>query len=145
MVGNLKAEVVLEWGDGERLFALKGAQIEELQVVCGKIGFGAIYQRVMLSQWFWGDLYHTVRLGLIGGGLGSVEAKRLTDFYLGNEAGENRVPLGAGPNNPLSVAQAILNATMVGMEDLPSGEAQPGKPRRKSTSPRTARRSSKQA
>lgn len=130
MAGNLKAEIALEWGDGEYLFALKGAQIEELQEKCGKVGLGAIYQRVALGVWFWGDLYHTVRLGLIGGGMGAVEAKRLVDCYMGNDAGENRAPLVNGPNSPLSVAQAVLGAIMVGTEAKPKGEAKPGKARR---------------
>lgn len=146
---GLKAEVVLEWGGGEHLFALKGKEIEELQSVCGKIGFAAIYQRVMVGQWFWADLYHTIRLGLIGGGMGQVEAKRLTDFYMGSEAGENRSPLAAGPNSPVSVARAIMVAVMNGMDDIPTGESAPGKarrattPKKKSTSRSIERRSSK--
>jgi len=110
----LKAEITLEWADGEYLFALKGAQIEELEHACGKVGFGVIYQRVMLGAWFWSDLYHTVRLGLIGGGMGAIEAKRLTDFYIGKET--NR-PL-TGPNSPEAVARAVLGASMVGFGDL---------------------------
>jgi len=123
-MSNPKAEVVLEWADGEYLFALKGAQIEELEQICGKVGFGAIFQRVMLGTWFWGDIYHTVRLGLIGGGMGAVEAKRLTDTYIGRD--RPSVPLAAGPNNPESVARAVLGAVMHGFEDIPSGEAGAG-------------------
>lgn len=146
---SLKAEVVLTWGDGDYLFALKGGQIEELQHKCGDIGFGAIYQRVMLGQFYWGDLYHIARLGLIGGGMGAVEAKGKIDFYMGNEAGENRAPLARGPNSPVSLAQAILGATMQGMESGPPGEAKPGEARpktrkKKSISPDTAPRSSGQ-
>lgn len=124
MAGNLKAEVVLEWADGEYLFALKGNEIEELENVCGKIGFGAIYQRVSLGVWFWADLYHTVRLGLIGGGMGAVEAKRLTDTYIGRD--KPGVPLVSGPNNPETVARAVLDAAMHGVGDIPSGEAPAG-------------------
>lgn len=126
-MSNLKAEVVLEWGDGEYAFALKGAQIEELEQVCGKVGFGVIFQRVMLGTWFWADIYQTVRLGLIGGGMGAVEAKRLTDTYIGRE--KPNVPLAAGPNNPESVARAVLGAAMHGFEDIPSGEAMAGETR----------------
>lgn len=136
-MASLKAEIALEWADGEYLFALKGAQIEELQAQCGNVGFGAIHLRVLTGVWFWGDLYHTVRLGLMGGGMGAVEAKRLTDRYIGQETdSETRVPLGKGPNSPLSVARAVMNAAMFGIEeaikDAPpaeddqSGEAQAG-------------------
>lgn len=125
-MSNLKAQVVLEWGDGEYVFALRGKEIEELEQVCGKVGFGVIFQRVMFGAWFWADLYHTVRLGLIGGGLGPVEAKRLTDMYIGQTKAE--APL-TGPNSPESVAQAVLSAVMHGFEDIPSGEAVAGETR----------------
>lgn len=123
-MSNPKAEIVLEWADGEYLFALKGAQIEELEQVCGKVGFGVVFQRVMLGAWFWSDIYHTVRLGLIGGGMGSVEAKRLTDAYIGKD--KAGLPLAAGPNNPESVARAVLGAVMHGFEDIAPGEVGAG-------------------
>ncbi|MFC6487367.1 GTA-gp10 family protein [Nitratireductor sp. GCM10026969] len=118
-MGNPKAEITLEWADGEYLFALKGAQIEELEAVCGKVGFGAIYQRVMNGSWFWSDLYHVIRLGLIGGGLGAVEAKRLTETYI-------QQPLGSGPNCPFSVASSVLGAVMFGFEDIPPKKPKAG-------------------
>ena len=123
-MSSLKAEIVLEWADGEYPFALKGAQIEELEHVCGKVGFAAICQRVFLGVWFWGDIYHTVRLGLIGGGLGAVEARRLTDAYIGQD--KPGIPLTSGPNNPESIAQAVLGAAMYGVEDIPVGEPPAG-------------------
>lgn len=126
-MGNPKAEIALEWGGGEHLFSLKGAQIEELEQVCGKAGFGVIFQRVMLGTWFWGDIYHSVRLGLIGGGMGAVEAKRLTDMYIGKD--KPGVPLANGPNSPESIARAVLGAVMHGFEDIPSGEAVAGETR----------------
>lgn len=134
--GNLRAEVTLEWGDGVYRFALKGKEIEELEFLCGA-GFGVVYQRVTLGAWAYKDLYQTIRLGLIGGGMGAVEAKRLTDLYI-------QQPLVAGPNSPESVAGAVLGAIMVGVADLPPGKTEGGaKPPTKSTSQRTARRSSK--
>lgn len=117
---SLKAEIVLEWADGEYLFALKGAQIEELQHVCGKIGFGAIFQRVTLGVWHWGDLYHTIRLGLIGGGMGAVDAKRLTDMYVGVD--QPGFGLAKGPNSPESVARAVLQVTMFGIAEVDSSD-----------------------
>lgn len=38
-MSNLGAEVVLEWGDGQYLFSLKGKQIEELETL-QKAGIG---------------------------------------------------------------------------------------------------------
>lgn len=119
---TLRAEIILEWGGGEHLFRLGGKEIEELEYVCGKVGFGTIYQRLMLGTWFWGDLHHVIRLGLIGGGLGAVEAKRLVDMYVGPEVRDTTKPLASGPNNPESIARAVLGATMHGFEDLPKGD-----------------------
>lgn len=110
-----KAEVTLEWADGEYLFALKGKQIEELQAVC-KCGFGGIYRRIMAGDWYYGDVYHTIRLALIGGGMGAVEANRKCEMYV------DGVALAAGPNNPLFVAQAILGASVMG---VPSKSGKP--------------------
>lgn len=142
MQPNLKAEVFLEWGDGEYLFALKGKEIEELEHQCGKVGFGAIFQRISMGVWFWGDIYHSIRLGLIGGGMGAVEAKRLTDMYVG----QNPIPLVGGPNNPESVALAVVSAAMTGVPDLPLGESQAGEsPAKERPSQRTKRASSKTA
>lgn len=126
-MSNPRAEIILEWGGGEHLFRLAGRQIEELEQVCGKVGFGAIYQRLMLGTWFWADLYHIVRLGLIGGGMGAVEAKRLTEFYIGMEHTSGTLPLVGGPNSPEMIARAVLGAAMHGLSDIvkpPSGEAE---------------------
>lgn len=121
---SLAAEVTLEWADGTYLFALKAAQIEELQKVCGA-GFGVIFRRVLAGEWYQGDLLHTIRLGLIGGGMGAVEAKQLTDTYATPPFARTE-----GPNSPVALTIAILSAVMIGLEDLPetpqSGEAPAG-------------------
>ena len=76
MFETRRAEITLEWADGEYLFALKAKQIEEIQSLC-KAGFGSVYQRVMKGEWHFGDIYHVIRMALIGGGMGAVEAKRM--------------------------------------------------------------------
>lgn len=117
---SLTNRVVLEWADGEFPFKLDGEEIEELERSCGKIGIGAIFQRVMLGTYFRRDITETIRLGLIGGGMGPVEAKRKTDRY-GN------MPFESGPNSPVMVAKAVLNAAFIGLEDVePPGEPQAG-------------------
>lgn len=131
---SLKAEEVLEWADGEFLFALKSDQIEELQRVCGDVGFGVIYQRVMLGTWSIGDLRHTIRLALIGGGMGAVEAKRKVDTYA-------NPPLVTGPNNPETLARRIMQIAMHGMEKTEPGEDRPGSDPAGSISPATEQHS----
>lgn len=134
---SLSAEVTLTWGDGTYTFALKAKQIEELQNVCGKVGLGAIYQRVMLGVWLFGDLRHTIRLGLIGGGVGPVRALELVNTYVGSD--EKIVPLVAGEDSPENVAKSILGAVMHGFEDKerPKGEAGAGATPASSISPIT--------
>ncbi|MHC5307509.1 gene transfer agent family protein [Bartonella sp. LJL80] len=122
MTGNLKAEVVLPFGNGEYLFALKGTQVEELEYLRDKTGFGVIYQRVLLGGWSVGDLYEIIRLGLIGGGMPILEAKRIADTYC-------VAPYSGDDTSPESVARAIISAVMTGFEDLPtSGEQESPKP-----------------
>lgn len=123
--------VEMEWGDGEYTFTLKMPQIEELEAVCanpttGKagIGLGAIWVRVMDGGWYASDLRHIIRLGLIGGGVGAVEANRLCKTYV------DAVPLhgpvtNMDPNSPLAVAQAILIAAIAGMENEDAGKKTP--------------------
>lgn len=122
-MANLAAEVTLEWGDGEKLFALKAAQIEELEKICDE-GIGRICARVFSRVDFsYKHVRDTIRLGLIGGGSSAVEANRLVRAYV------DGVPLDAqtDPSSPVKTATAILKAVYFGWEDLPkappSGEA----------------------
>ena len=77
----------LEFADGEYLFDLKLPQLLELQEKCGNVGALRIRARVLQGRYlldggtigvpsegeaFVEDLFETIRLGLIGGGLGIV-------------------------------------------------------------------------
>lgn len=123
-----RADIELEWGPGDVLFALKGAQIEELEAISpnpltGKpgIGLGAIWQRVMGGGWHACDIRNIIRLGMIGGGMGAVEANRLCKTYVDGVPISTITPDNASPNAPLLVAQAILSAAVIGVER--SGDA----------------------
>jgi len=120
-MANLKAEVTLDWGDSEYTFALKAAQIEELEKICDE-GIGRICARAFSRVDFkYKHIRDTIRLGLIGGGLPAVNAARLVSTYV------DGVPMDAtsDPSSPLKTAIAILQAVYFGWEDLPeapSGE-----------------------
>lgn len=127
------AEVVLAFGPGEYLFRLAGAQIEALESECPNpatgrdgIGFGAIWQRVMEGNWFFKDLRNIIRHGLIGGGMGPVEANRLCRDYV-DAMPRPIVGIPPQPDSPLTVAQAILSAAVAGIEEQP-GAARPEAP-----------------
>ena len=126
----VRADVMLEWANGTYLFALKGREIEMLESECvnpetgGKgIGLGSIWMRVMGSSWYRSDVTNIIRLGLMGGGLGAVEATRLVSFYADNvPISSMKIDFG-NPNCPLAVARAVLSAAVVGIEaDQDAGE-----------------------
>jgi hypothetical protein len=137
---NLSAEVVLPFGDGDHLFALKGKQIEHLQKACNA-GFAEIAMRVMALQPRYEDLYHVILLGLEGGGMAPTEAKAFMDryFYGRPIAAQN------DPHSPLTTAAKVVEAAWFGVEDIASGEARAGESPAKSTSASSGPHSSDQA
>lgn len=84
-------KIELQFADGAYWFALPLAQIDELQRKCGA-GIGTIFSRVMRgasrigddiilapgsSDFYALDLIETIRQGLIGGGLGTVNGQEV--------------------------------------------------------------------
>lgn len=132
-VPNLSAEVVLSFGDGDHLFALKGKQIEHLQKACNA-GFAEIAMRVMALQPRYEDLYHVILLGLEGGGMPPTEAKAFMGRYFDGRpvAAQN------DPHSPLTTAAKVMEAAWFGVEDISSGEARAGESPAKSTSDSSA-------
>lgn len=121
---NLSAEVSLDWGGEEnRLFALKGKQIEGLENDLNE-GIGNICYKVFSRVDFkFRQLRQTIYWGLIGGGMNSAEATKLVIQYV------DGCPIDAkdDPASTLKTASAILKAVYFGWEALPaSGEAQAG-------------------
>lgn len=116
--------LIREWAGRERKFVLTFGSVMDLEQACGDgkepAAVGAIFQRLVSSKFRAGDVYHTIRMALIGGGMGQIEAKTLlaqhfdTRPYLEN----------AG------LAIDILTELMAGVEPAPKvedgdGEAQP--------------------
>lgn len=118
---NLSAEVVLPFGDGEHLFALKFQQLEHLEKACDA-GIAEIASRVIGMRARLGDLYHIILLGLEGGGMPPTDAKKFVERYF-----EGR-PIAApeDPHSPLATAIKVISAAWFGMEDLPPGEVAAG-------------------
>lgn len=69
------------FGDGVKTFDLTFELSIELERKSG-IGFGALYQRFMASQFSLADIVEIIRLGLIGGGTPPAEAQALVDTYV---------------------------------------------------------------
>lgn len=130
---NLSAEVVLPFGDGEHLFALKFKQIEHLEKACNA-PIGDIASRVISMRPYLNDIYQVILLGLEGGGMPPTQAKVMMDRYFDGR------PIAAlnDPHSPLATAAKVLSAAWFGMEDLSSGEAEAGEnPASASTSENT--------
>lgn len=124
-MSNLNAEVSLLWAGEERIFALKGAQIENLENDLNE-GIGNICYRVFSRvDYKFKHLHRTIYWGLIGGGTRPNDAAELVKQYA--LTGQ---PIDAkdDPASTLKTASAILKAVHFGWEALPvpSGEAQAG-------------------
>lgn len=107
------AEIALAWGDGRYSFVLKYKQIEELQRACGAT-FGAIVRRVLEDDYDVRDVVHTIRLGLIGGGLAPVKALELVEAYVMSGAAFADPE---DPSSPLKTAKAVLLAANFGFKE----------------------------
>lgn len=102
----------LTWADGTYPFCLPLAQLEELQTLCDA-GPAVISGRLEAATWRVGDIYHTLRLGLIGGGMEPVKALRLCKLYVLDRPWlENVLP-----------AHAVIQAVLIGRSDEPVGKS----------------------
>lgn len=124
-----RADITLEWGPGEYLFALKAREIEALEAECfnpktGKpgIGIGEIYRRLMAGEWYYKDIRNIIRHGLIGGGMGAVDANRVCSTYVDGKPIGTISPDASNPDCPLLVAQVVLSAAVIGVDDTTEGE-----------------------
>jgi hypothetical protein len=97
------------FGDATYTFALTDTMIHELQNKTG-VGIGALYLRVVNSQFHVADLTEVIRLGLIGGGTAPATAQRLIDAYAVNRPFDETFPL----------ALDILDARWTGKPEVPA-------------------------
>ncbi len=104
--------VTTQFGGETRSFGFNLNEIEELQRQCGGVGIGTIIERVMENQFYYADIVHTLRLGLIGSGECSPSrAMELVETYVIGK------PLAApgDPSSPLAVAKVVLGSLMFGV------------------------------
>lgn len=112
------AELITEWAGKDRLFRLDFGGVLDLEEALSD-AIGAIFLRLSSGRFYAKDVYHTIRLALIGGGLGKVEAKKLVESRF------DAYPL----SDLAALAGEILIALMVGIEDT-SKEASGAEPER---------------
>jgi len=111
------AEVVTEWAGKDRLFRLTFGGVLDLEEACGKDAIGAIFLRVSSGRFRAEDIWHTIRIALIGGGENKVAAKQLMEKHFDHQPWHDNAAL----------AGDILIALMAGVEedDTSSGGAEP--------------------
>lgn len=105
--------IEMEWADGSYTFALPLAQLEELQTICDA-GPLEIQRRLEEGRWTSKEVYHTLRLGLIGGGMKPEDALRKTKLYV----------LGQPWLGNVFPAHSVIQAVLVGKPDEPVGKSQ---------------------
>lgn len=105
------AEVTLAWADSDYTFRLSWGQLAQLQEACDAGPF-VILQRLTTGQWKVGDISHTIRLGLIGGGTEPAKALALVRDYV-----ESRPPM-----ENVMLARGILGVALQGAPDEKPGE-----------------------
>jgi hypothetical protein len=101
----------MTWADGDYRFCLPMAQLEELQTLCDA-GPLVVAKRLEHGHWKTQDVFHTLRLGLIGGGMEAVPALKLCRAYVEGRWGEN-----------VLYAQSVLLQTIFGKPDEPVGKS----------------------
>ena len=112
---SLDGSTLIDWPDRQRKYRLGIGELRELEETCN-MGAAEMCRLTTTSNWRIDHLWHTVRLGLIGGGLDANRAKGLTARYV-------------TPGRLMEVAviaQKILLAALVGDETTPApkGEAE---------------------
>lgn len=107
------ASVTLPFADGDKTFRLAWGELIKLQEACDA-GPYVVYRRLMMGQWKIEDISHTIRLGLIGGGLTPDKALGFVRDYV-----ECRPPL-----ESLALAQGILGVALQGVPDEAPGESE---------------------
>lgn len=107
------AEVTLAWADGDYTFRLAWGQLSQLQEACDAGPF-VVLQRLTSGQWKVGDISHTIRLGLIGGGTEPAKALSMVRDYV-----ESRPPM-----ENVMLARGILGIALQGAPDEKPGEAE---------------------
>lgn len=116
------ARLIRPFGDGEHVFRLGIKELEELEDLCDR-GFVGILQQLLAKQGSVREIRHTIRLGLIGGGMAPLDALSMVSRHIDGRIMED------GLEGPMLLAVAILRAVLWGLTDEAEemGEESPGK------------------
>lgn len=105
------ASIEREFGDDTYTFRMGWGEILKLQEA-RDTGPYVVLDRLLTGRWLFEDIAEVIRIGLIGGGLDPIKARKMVREYV-----EARPPI-----ENLDLAQRILGAAMVGVPDEKVGE-----------------------
>ena len=105
--------LTMTWGDGEHTFRLPIDQLEEHGEKLGR-GPLSVLRRLDSGDWEPREIFETIRLGLIGGGMPPAEALTLARRYCLDR------PLAES----LPVATAVLGAALFGVAEPVTGDVE---------------------
>ncbi len=100
------ATIELPFADGDYVFRLAWGELIKLQEACDA-GPYVILDRLLTGRWKVEEISNVIRLGLIGGGMEPIPARKLVQSYV-----EKRPPL-----ENLVIAQRVLGAGVVGTSE----------------------------
>lgn len=123
--------LTVPFGDSDYVFALKWGELIQLQEATDA-GPYVVMQRLATGTWRVQDIAHTIRLGLIGGGLKPTDALKLVRAYV-----EARPPM----ENVL-LAQGILGASLMGAPEDDRSKKNVKAARKRSTTSQTGKSAS---
>lgn len=115
-----RQDITLPFGDGDYRFKLGIGEFERLQEKCDA-GPPHVLERLTTNRWMISDIRETIRLGLEGGGTAPAIVVGLIRRYVDQRP----------PAENLTLAQAIILAGIMGVEDEPLKKARaPARKRR---------------
>jgi hypothetical protein len=103
----------LVWTGGQHRFFLGIGELRALQKLTDA-GPMWVFGRLTSQQWLVDDVYETIRLGLIGGGMSEADARKMVDRHVAGNAG--------GFYKHVVLAVNILRLSIIGDEDDVVGE-----------------------
>lgn len=107
------ASIEREFGDDTYVFRMAWGDLQKLQE-SRDAGPYVILDRLVSGRWFVEDIAEVIRLGLVGGGMDQIKARKMVGEHV----------LKRPPIDHLDLAQRILGAGVVGAPDEPVGELQ---------------------
>lgn len=125
-MSQLQAQVVINFGDQNYVFALRSREIENLEKATGATVADIAYRVIGMRPSF-SDIKNIILLGLEGGGMPPEQAQAMFDRYVDGKPLYQK----DNPSSPAMVAAQVMEAAWFGVAEVleqPSGKDEAGDP-----------------